>query len=116
MEIDQVADAFKVSVVIVAVIVFGIAAIVYAIIKKKKNYDSTGIPKRVEKKDEHEGRTGGESAEWEPGGPVEVVESDDPAAHSANDQNPNGPGTPGDPGTFGDSGTPDGPGGSMYAE
>lgn len=57
VDIETIGDAFFISVVVVFVIVVVVAAIVYAFIKKKKNYDSTGIPKRVEKPEEHEGST-----------------------------------------------------------
>lgn len=57
MDIEAMGNAFVVSIVIVGFIVVAVAAIVYSFIKKKKNYDSTGIPKRVEKKEEHEGST-----------------------------------------------------------
>ncbi|MBQ3282130.1 MAG: hypothetical protein IJH41_06975 [Eubacterium sp.] len=57
MDAETISDAFTASVVIVGVIVIGIAAIIFAIIKKKNNYDSTGVPKRVEKPEEEEGST-----------------------------------------------------------
>ena len=55
--VETVGNAFIVSIVVVAFIVVAVAAVAYSFIKKKKNYDSTGIPKRVEKKEEHEGST-----------------------------------------------------------
>ena len=57
MDIETIGDAFITSCVLVGVVVLVVATIVYAFIKKKKNYDSTGIPKRVEKPEEHEGST-----------------------------------------------------------
>lgn len=80
MDVETVGNAIQVSAIITIAIVVGIAAIIYAVIKKKKNFDSTGVPKRVEKLDEHEGTTENGGSEWGPGGPVKVVGQEGSAA------------------------------------
>jgi hypothetical protein len=73
MDIEMIGNALEIAVVVTIAIVMTVAAIIYAFIKKKRNYNSTGIPKRVEKLNEHEGKTNDNTSGWEPGGPVEVV-------------------------------------------
>lgn len=60
MDLELLGDAFIVTGTIVFVIVMVVAAIVYAIIKKKTNYDTKGVPKLVDKPEEHEGSTDNE--------------------------------------------------------
>ena len=83
MDVETVGNAIQASAVITIAIVVGIAAIIYAVIKKKKDFDSTGVPKRVEKLDENEGTTENGGSEWGPGGPVKVVGSEGDAVSAA---------------------------------
>lgn len=57
MNVDELGNALTVSFVVTVAIVGAILAVIYAFIKKKRDYNSTGIPKRVEKPEEHEGST-----------------------------------------------------------
>ena len=60
MDLDIVIDAFGVSLVIVIVLFVVVAAIVYAVIKRKKDYrPGNGVPKRVEKPERTQGSSNG---------------------------------------------------------
>ena len=54
---EAVIDAFMVSVIVVILIVVGICAVVFAVMKKKRDYDTTGIPEMVVDPKEKEGST-----------------------------------------------------------
>ena len=58
MDLETIFAAGWITIVIGIVILLVFAAIFYAIVKKKKDYNSTGIPKQVENPDEKEGSTG----------------------------------------------------------
>ena len=58
MDMEFIIDAAMASIVIAVLVVVGICAIVYAVVKRKKNYDSTGIPDLVDDPKEKEGSTG----------------------------------------------------------
>ena len=88
MDVETVGNAIQASAVIAIAIVVGVTAIIYAVIKKKKDFNSTGVPKRVEKLDEHEGTTENGGTEWGPGGPVKVVGQEGDAASTAEPNHP----------------------------
>ena len=58
MDLETIFAAGWITIVFGIVILLVFAAIFYAIVKKKKDYNSTGIPKQVENPDEKEGSTG----------------------------------------------------------
>lgn len=55
MDPELIFDAFWVSAVIAILVVVVLSAIIYAVIKRKRDYDSTGIPKLVDKPERTEG-------------------------------------------------------------
>ena len=57
MDIDTILAAGWASILIVIGILVAVAAVFYAIVKRKKDYNSTGIPKQVERPEEKEGST-----------------------------------------------------------
>lgn len=58
MDLETIFAAGWITIVFGIVILLVFATIFYAIVKKKKDYNSTGIPKQVENPDEKEGSTG----------------------------------------------------------
>lgn len=55
--VEMILDASIASLAIMVILFVIVAAIVYAVIKKKKDYNSTGIPKRTEDPKGKEGST-----------------------------------------------------------
>ncbi len=60
---EAVIDAFMVSVIVVILIVVGICAVVFAVMKKKRDYDTAGIPEMVDDPKEKEGSTDPDDAQ-----------------------------------------------------
>ncbi len=54
---EALGNAVIAAAVVALIVVSAVLAVVYAIVKKKKDYNSTGIPKRVERPEAVEGST-----------------------------------------------------------
>ena len=55
MDLDTILGAASVSLFLVIFILVAVAAVIYMFIKKKKNYDTKGVPKLREDPKEKEG-------------------------------------------------------------